>query len=177
MRKSALYFPIILVSAAFLALAFQFGAKDDSESSVSHADDTRSTQMAAKSSRSVDVPNVRRKSSPKIGKDQRARAAEMIARRSENGGVSPQLLERSGENSASTGGVRHGSTLQGQERAASSSKSTNVERERASSEGINSLAAQVLAHQRGRNKFMKQRSAELASHTPGCKCAYHAGHE
>ena len=37
------------------------------------------------------------------------------------------------------------------------------------------LAARAVAHKRGRNAFMKKRTNELATHTPGCRCAHHIG--
>lgn len=37
------------------------------------------------------------------------------------------------------------------------------------------LAAQVIAHRQGRVEFMKRRTEELSSHTPGCTCAHHLG--
>lgn len=40
-----------------------------------------------------------------------------------------------------------------------------------------SLAAQVIAHRQDRKEFMRRRYAELASHTPGCKCPHHAGNK
>ena len=37
------------------------------------------------------------------------------------------------------------------------------------------LAEQMIAQNRNRKEYLRQRYAELASHEPGCKCAYHVG--
>ena len=38
-----------------------------------------------------------------------------------------------------------------------------------------SFAERARLHHQGRREYMKKRYEELASHLPGCKCAYHVG--